>query len=664
MQPGGIIAFVDKRSVVLAFVRKDEGKQLRVLNEKGKAFPYPKARVALDLRTSRDAKLSPEDVRRELHAVRKAGEEARKEVDLELLWESVREDLPEGGSMGDLAELYFGDEPSAAQRLGLLIDLEADSAYFKRKGDQLVPKDADAVQETLRQQEEAARKAEEEADALVWLQFRLSGRDAPEPPGAARLIEILRQVAVLGDEFPDMAKAQQLFKDFGSFGPGAAFDYLVTLGIFDEHENLSLHAYEIPVEFPAEVLAAAGEAAPIEEKRTDLRHLETVSIDDADTTEVDDALSLETREGGGTRLWVHIADASAFVPKGSVVDAHAARRSTSVYLPEKVIPMMPPALAMEACSLQAGKERPALSLRVDLDAEGQIEEHTFLASTIQVDRAITYEEVEAGLDEDPLLKAIHTVSERQRAIRTEAGATSYERQELRVKVEDGRIELKKVIGDSKGQVLVSEMMVLANRLCGETLRDAGVPALYKRQNAPKEGGAGYIPKSTLGLEAGEHYGLGLPVYCQMTSPIRRYGDLAMHRQLAKVIGRPMESHSAEELGPVLATCQERESAAIAAQREGQKYWTLRYIERLADKDVAAEVNHVKRGGMVGCRLLDFLLPSMLPVPQGKSLKDGDRVKVRVTSVDARRGRVRLRYLAPLPTDVDAVLAQEKQAESS
>ena len=78
----------------------------------------------------------------------------------------------------------------------------------------------------------------------------------------------------------------------------------------------------------------------------------------------------------------------------------------------------------------------------------------------------------------------------------------------------------------------------------------------------------------------------------------------------------------------------------------------------------AEINHVKRGGLVGCRLVDFLLPCMLPVPQGKSLKDGDRVLVRITGVEPRKGRVRLRYLEHLPTDVDAVLAQDKAGEDA
>ena len=89
----------------------------------------------------------------------------------------------------------------------------------------------------------------------------------------------------------------------------------------------------------------------------------------------------------------------------------------------------------------------------------------------------------------------------------------------------------------------------------------------------------------------------------------------------------------------------------------------RYIDGLSSKDVPAEVNHVRRGGMVGCRLVDFLLPSMLPIPQGKKLENGDRVLVRITNVEPRKGRVRLRYLEHLPTDVDAVLAKDAAAKA-
>lgn len=660
MHPGGVIAFRDKRTLVLAVVRKDEGKVLRVTSEKGKDFPYPKERVALDLGGTRDLAMGPAAVREELQGIRRQADAAREKIDLELLWETVREDLAEGGTLQELARLYFGDEVSPIQTLGLLLAIEADSAYFRRKGENLTPKDAAAVQETLRQQDEAARRERERGEAVAWLRDCLGGRERPRPPGGEALVELLIRGACMGEEMPDHGALQDLLGELGEAAAGGAFDVLVRLGIFSPDENLAVHAHQVLVDFPEDVLAeAAGLAAEVrEEPRRDLRELETLSIDDAETTEVDDALSLEDLGDGRVRAWIHIADVAAYVPKGSLTDRHALRRATTVYTPDRTIPMLPEVLSMGECSLQEGEERNALSVGVVLSHEAEILEHEFCATRIRVDRAWTYEECETGVDAPGLLGRLYQLSCALRARREADGAQSYERQELRIKVdEDGHIEVRKVVGDSKGQVLVSEMMVLANRVTGEALKQAEIPALFKRQLRPKEEAGGFIPKSSMGVEPGEHYGLAVPAYCQMTSPIRRYGDLAMHRQLGALIGRPVEAHSAEELLTVLASCQEREMAAGAVQKEGHRYWLLVHLSRQEVRDVVAVVGSTRRGGLVGVRLEDTLLPCMLPTPQGKSLKEAERLLVRITQVDPRHGKVRLRYLEHLPTDVDQVLAK-------
>jgi exoribonuclease-2 len=664
MNVGSVIAFRDKRSVVLALVRRDDGKVLRVVNEKGKEFRYPRNRVALDLGGAREAGLSPEEVRSELKGIKKQAVDLQGEIDLELLWESVREDRPEGGTLKELGDLYFGENPTPLQLLSLLSVLEADSAYFKRKAEILVPKEEVAVRETLRQQAEAEERERARIAAVTWLRTRVEGREIPEselPPEAARerLMDLLKSVACLGEEAPGWPEVGNLLEELGYTTANGAFDVLLRLGIFQPDENLSVHEYDVQVEFPENVLTEATRLAEeeIPESRLDLRELETITIDDAETTEVDDALSLEDLGEGKLRVWVHIADVAAFVPKDSLVDRHALKRATTVYAPDRTIPMIPEVLSMGHCSLQVGEDRPALSVKLDLDVEGALVESSFHASRIRVDRSHTYEEIEEMVHEEGLVHSLFEVSELQRKRREEAGAQSFERQELRIKVDaDREIFVKKVVGDSSGQVLVSELMVLANRVAGQALFEAELPALYKRQTRPKGEGGGFLPKSTVGLEPGEHFGLGVPYYCQMTSPIRRYGDLAMHRQLGTLIGRPFPGHSEEELGAILATCQEREMAAGAVQKEGNRYWLLRYLQRQDHKDHPAVVGTHKRGSLIGVKLEDVLLPCMLPAPQGKSFKAGERIMVRLTDVHPRRKRVRLRYLEHLPMDVDAVLA--------
>ncbi len=658
MHPGHVVLYRDKSAITLAWVRREEGKSLRLMSEKGKEFPFPRDRVDLDLGPGGDGGTSPEAARQALARVRGDLDTTRMGIDLELLWESTREELPEGGPLERLARLWFGSAASPVQLGALLALLEEDRLWFKRKGHDHLPKDPEVVQETRRQMEEADRRRRQKEEALAWLKARMqnrSGPDALDPPGKPAMVELLVAAATLGEEGPRWSEAAAVLRNFGEPTSETAFRILVHLGVFGPDENLSLHEHGVPLRFPDAALEEAArlvETGPVAEDRLDLTGLPTLSIDDADTTEVDDALSLEARDDGSLRVWIHIADPSAFIPKGSLVDREALKRATTYYMPDRTLPMLPPVLSMDRCSLAPGVERPALTVQVDLDAEGEVKAAAFVASRVRVGKAWTYEDADAGIDADPQLAALFALAEKLRKRREADGAQSFERQELRIKVVDGEISVRKQVGDTRGQVLVSEFMVLANRLAGQRLAAAATPALYKRQNRPEEATPGYIPKSTLSLEAGEHYGLAVPFYCQMTSPIRRYGDLVIHRQLAASMGRPIEGHSREELETVLGICLDREAASHAVQREGRRYWLLRYLERLDPREHDATVGSIRRGGLIQVRLDEFLLPCMLPIPQGIALAEGDRVRVAIQDVDARRNRTRIQFrgmiLAPLP----------------
>lgn len=661
MTPGSIVAFRDKRSVVLALVLKDEGKSLRIHSEKGKAFPYPRARLTLDLGGNHDT--SGLGVRELLRETREKAEALRQEIDLPLLWETLRESSEEGLPLEELGELYFG-EVSPLELFALLCSLEEDSAYFRRKQERIVAKDPEVVAETLRQQELAEEKERLRLEAMAWIRSRLKGSEDPPPDGARDLIDLIKQVAVQAEAAPDYSKAQEFLKGLGFDQRDGAFELLIQLGIFHPDENLSLHAYDVAQEFSPDALREADEIASrgpyFEEDRLDLTHLATTSIDDAETTEVDDALSLELLPDGAYKVWIHIADVSAFVPHGSPLAREAMARGTTFYLPDRTIPMFPEVLSMGLCSLKQGEERAALSVAVTLEEDGSIREVEHRATTILVDEAWTYEEAAEEIEdeEEGLLLDLHAISTRLRERREEDGAQSYCRQELRIKVDDdGQVQIKKIVGDSPGQVLVSELMILANRVTGKALAEAGLPALYKRQEAPDGSNPNFIPKSSMGLEPGDHYGLGISFYCQMTSPIRRYPDLAMHRQISAMIGRPVEPLGEDQLLEILALSQERDQASIQVQKEGKKYFLLKYLQNLSMREQVAQINHVKRGGLVGCRLEEFLLPCMLPVPQGKSLRDGDRVLVKIQDVRPRDGKIRLRFVEHLSTEVDKILAE-------
>ena len=199
--------------------------------------------------------------------------------------------------------------------------------------------------------------------------------EAPSPHQES-LIEALAGYAVHGEELPRRRVARELVE---ASSPAirnlqrACFEMLVRAGVFEQDEPLELRRAGIradfPPEAPEEARTAAAAFAPRGAGREDLTHLDAVTIDDEETTDRDDALSLEALESG-CRLGVHIADAGALAPRAGPVDREADRRMASLYLPERTIPMLPDALTRGAGSLDPGEERMAISLLAELTYEG------------------------------------------------------------------------------------------------------------------------------------------------------------------------------------------------------------------------------------------------------------------------------------------------------
>lgn len=181
----------------------------------------------------------------------------------------------------------------------------------------------------------------------------------------------------------------------------AATALLIDIGHWSYHENVPLRkaklatAFSEELERAAEELAAAPGPDPDAASREDLTHLKTVTIDSEDTTEIDDALSVQALPDGAHRVWVHIADPSRFVPLGHPLEEEAARRGTSVYFPTGHVPMFPKALAAGPMSLRQGVESCALTVVVDVAADGSVVSSRMLPSTVRVTYRLTYD----GADE-------------------------------------------------------------------------------------------------------------------------------------------------------------------------------------------------------------------------------------------------------------------------
>jgi exoribonuclease-2 len=284
--------------------------------------------------------------------------------------------------------------------------------------------------------------------------------------------------------------------------------------------------------------------------RRDLTHLLALAIDDEGNRDPDDAISIE-----GDTLWVHIADVAALIPPDTPADVEARNRGASLYLPEGTVTMLPTA-ATEALGLGLHALSPALSFGLRLNPAGEVEGLEIVPSQIRVTR-MTYGEAEAQLEEEPLAR-LYSVAQHNRARRLKHGAIEIQLPEVRVRVEDSRVDVRPIL-PLRSREVVREAMLIAGEGVAHYALQHNIPLPFTTQ-APPDAPPAALPAAddlaamfalrrmmnrsqqqlANGSNPGGHAGLGLPMYVQCTSPLRRYLDLVTHQQLRSHLqGEPL-----------------------------------------------------------------------------------------------------------------------------
>ncbi|MGN0851973.1 MAG: ribonuclease R family protein [Kiritimatiellia bacterium] len=396
-----------------------------------------------------------------------------------------------------------------------------------------------------------------------------------------------------------------------------------------------LKQYDLPEAFPPPVLSAAEEVSARlanPGKRLDLRRKYIFTCDPATARDFDDALSLEVDKAGRRVLGVHIADVSHFVTPGSVLDKEAYKRSTSVYLVDKVVPMLPEQLSNGVCSLVPGEDRLAFSVFLTFDAKGICVARSFAKSIIRSKARFTYEQVLAELRgetnalkprERKVLFGVHELAQQMRAARFAAGALDMDVPEAEIKLDaQGMMTGIEVRPYDESHQMVEECMVAANEAVARELWPKGVKILARLHGVPDaeklEELRGNLAK--LGVSCGDlsnrknlgrflkkikgsplesvlsvmvlramkravysareigHYGLAKDYYAHFTSPIRRYPDLVLHRQLAAWIAGKGGRLDPAWLNRAALNATECEQVADEAERALTEIKKYRYLQ--------------------------------------------------------------------------------------
>jgi len=395
--------------------------------------------------------------------------------------------------------------------------------------------------------------------------------------------------------------------------------------------------------------------AAFEEGYRDLRGRKVFTIDPLDARDFDDAVSLEPVEGL-MRLGVHIADASRYVPWGSAIDQDAQVRATSVYLADRVLPMLPEELSAGICSLKPGAERLTMTVDLFLDAAANLERYEIYPAVIRSSARFDYDSVQAALDGDRACNgfleefaALDRIAEALAKKRSQAGGIDFVTTEAKVTLDEAGKPLEVVLRKKTDATsIIEEAMVLANATVAKHLHEQGFPCLYRAHAKPSAddlaelipilrefdylkdvpapdfiAGNPFCIQKTLAACKGRleeelisslvlramsravyqplcepHYALALPAYCHFTSPIRRYPDLVVHRMLkAAIFGKSGTfEQEANRLDALAKSSSKAERVAESAERESQELKIIEYLQSYVGSSFSAVISGVMSFG--------------------------------------------------------------------
>jgi|694.fasta_scaffold01305_24 ribonuclease R len=387
-------------------------------------------------------------------------------------------------------------------------------------------------------------------------------------------------------------------------------------------------------------------------KRRDLREVLTFTIDPDDAKDFDDALSFHRIDKEHIEIGVHIADVSHYIEADGVLDTSAYERATSVYMPDRVVPMLPERLSNGLCSLRPHEEKLTYSCIYKMTNDGKILDKWLGRTVINSNHRFTYEDVQQIIDKgsgiyDKEVLLLHNLAQKMRQERMKNGAINFSSQEVRFKLDELGRPIGIVVKESKSShQLIEEFMLLANRTVAETvskikLANKPIPFPYRVHDQPDEDRLipfvefarkyGYhfqtktpeqiansfnemlskvqgLPEQRVLEQMGirtmakaiytskniGHYGLGFEDYCHFTSPIRRYPDILVHRVLTSVLdGDPIVDKKMEQK---CLHCSERERAAMETERASNKYKQVEFMKQFLGDEFDAVISGVASFG--------------------------------------------------------------------
>ena len=601
----------------------DNDATLQVENTHGKRVKLKRAHVLMEFREP-----GPSDL------LARAEAEAEG-LDVEFLWEVCGEDE---FAFADFAAEYQGRTPTAVESAALLLRLHSAPIWFHRKGRGRFRKaPADILQAALA----GLEKKRQQAAAIEHMRAELvAGRLPPE------LAALLPQALYRPDRNrPEIKALEAACVDSGLSAARLLLACGALASSYDFHYNRFLFEH-----FPEGTAFPAIEP-PVLPTALPRAEVAAFSIDDASTTEIDDAFSVTPRAEGGWRIGIHIAAPALGFARGSTLDAVARRRLSTVYMPGNKITMLPDEI-VQTFTLGEGRDCPAVSLYLDITPGLAIVHQESRVELVPIVANLRHHDIEPVFNDDTvhnggpdfqwkreltLLWDLATVLEAGRG----KAAGNEDRIDFGFSVDwteetadgPGRVSIGRRLRGSPMDKLVAELMIHANMTWGKLLDTSGIPGLYRAQ------GGGKVRMTTV---AAPHEGLGVDCYAWSSSPLRRYVDLVNQWQIISVLQGtpPAFAPKSAELMAAMRDFELTYAEYAEFQRGMERYWCLRWLRQHGRGEVEATV---LRENVV--RLAE--IPLVIRVPSMPLQMPGSRVKLVVERTDLLDVEVEARFVQTL-----------------
>ena len=536
------------------------------------------------------------------------------EIDLDFVWQCCGEEELE---FQTLAREYFGKVPTPVQAAALLLRLHSAPMYFYRRGKGRFKA---APEESLRAALAAVERKQRQAELQQHYVDELSAGRMP-----ADFAPLRDRLLYKPDRNSVEAKALESACERLKLTPAkllercgalpSSLQYHLGRFLF-EHFPQGPGFTELPLpDLPADLPLAPAPA---------------YSIDDASTTEIDDAFSVVMRADGGFRVGVHIAAPALGIDIGSALDAIARERLSTVYMPGDKITMLP-AAAIEQYSLAAGRVLPAVSFYAEISSALEIVATESRIESVRIAENLRHDALDAVFNDEAVasgrvqhsfgaeLLALHRFTERLEAVRTRGLQVREARVEYSFQIDGERVDIVERRRGTPIDQVVSELMILVNTRWAQLLDERAWSAVFRSQRDGK------VKLSTTGAP---HQGLGVERYIWASSPLRRYVDLINQRQLVALIrdDEPPYPRNSEALFAALRAFELMYDTYGDFQRQMERYWSLRWLVQEHVRSVSARV---LRENLVRLERL----PLVLRVPSLPDLAQGARVELAVVAVD-------------------------------